>query len=158
MTGDGDGRMAAVLILVTQVAGAMLLGGLIGFERELAHKPAGLDTHMLVGGATALFGGLGITLTTHFAGLFLADNFGADPVRVLQAIVLGVSFLGAGTIFRRGGDRIEGLTRAATILLAPCVGLACALERYVMAVAVTALTLAIIRVTNIFETLRRRKQ
>jgi len=146
------------LILVAQVAGAMLLGGLIGFERELAHKPAGFRTHMLVGGATKLFDGLGITLATPFAGLFPADDFRADPVRVLQAIVLGVSFLSAGTIFRRGGGRIEGLTTAATILLAAGVGLAGALERYVTAVAVTAPALAILRVTKTFETLRRRKQ
>lgn len=144
------------LILVAQVAVAMVLGGLIGFERELAHKPAGFRTHMLVAGATTLFAGLGFTLTTQFAGLFPPGDFRADPVRVLQAIVLGVSFLGAGTIFRRDGGRVEGLTTAATILLAAGVGLACALERYVTALTVTVLALAVLRLTKTFENLRKR--
>lgn len=113
---------------------------------------------MLVAGATALFSGLGFTLTIQFAGLFPAADFRADPVRVLQAIVLGVSFLGAGTIFRRGSGRIAGLTMVATIVLAAAVGLACTLERYATAVTVTALALEIPRVTKTFETLRRRKQ
>lgn len=146
------------LILAAQVAGAMVLGGLIGFERELAHKPAGFRTHMLVAGATALFAGLGIALTTRFAATFPAADMRADPVRVLQAIVIGVSFLGAGTIFRRDGGRVEGLTTAATILLAAGVGLAIALERYVTALAVTVLALIVLRLTKTFENLRSRDE
>lgn len=145
------------LILVGQVAVAMVLGGLIGFERELAHKPAGFRTHMLVAGATALFAGLGFTLTMHFASAFPSADFRADPVRVLQAIVIGVSFLGAGTIFRREGGQVAGLTTAASILLAAGVGLACALERYVTALAVTLLALLVLRLTKTFERLGGRR-
>jgi putative Mg2+ transporter-C (MgtC) family protein len=144
------------LALIGQVAIAMLLGGLIGFERELAHKPAGFRTHMLVAGATALFAGLGIAITAHFARRFGVGTYRADPVRVMQAIVLGVSFLGAGTIFRREGGQVEGLTTAATILLASGVGLACALEHYVVAVGVTVLTLLVLRLIKIFEGIRNR--
>lgn len=143
------------LIVIGQVAAAMLLGGLIGFERELAHKPAGFRTHMLVAGATALFAGLGIALTAHFARHFPVGGYRADPVRVMQAIVIGVSFLGAGTIFRRDGGQVEGLTTAATILLAAGVGLACALEHYVIAVGVTLLTLVVLRLIKIFERFRK---
>lgn len=144
------------LVLVGQVAAAMLLGGLIGFERELAHKPAGFRTHMLVAGATALFAGLGIALTAHFARHFPVGSYRADPVRVMQAIVIGVSFLGAGTIFRRDGGQVEGLTTAATILLAAGVGLGCALDHYVVAIGVTLLALLVLRLTKLFERLYRR--
>lgn len=138
------------LALVGQVLAAMVLGGLIGFERELAHKPAGFRTHMLVAAATALFAGLGLALTGQFAARFPSGSFSADPVRVLQAIVIGVSFLGAGTIFHRDGGGVEGLTTAATVLLAAGVGLACALERYLSAAGVTVLALLVLRVTKRF--------
>ncbi|MGH8128495.1 MAG: MgtC/SapB family protein [Gammaproteobacteria bacterium] len=144
------------LILVGQVALAMALGGLIGFERELAHKPAGFRTHMLVAGASALFAGLGMGLTAHFAAHFAAGQFSADPVRVMQAIVIGVSFLGAGSIFSRDGGRVKGLTTAATILFAAGVGLACALQHFVVALGATFLTLVVLRVIKILEGLRRR--
>ena len=83
-----------------QVAVAMVLGGLIGLERETANKPAGFRTHMLVAGAAALLVGLGHALIEEFdrhTGLRLQS----DPIRIVEAIVTGVSFLGAGTIFRR---------------------------------------------------------
>ncbi|MGH8426676.1 MAG: MgtC/SapB family protein [Gammaproteobacteria bacterium] len=144
------------LVLIGQIAAAMVLGGFIGLERELAHKPAGFRTHMLVAGATALFAGLGSALTLHFASHFHAGSFSSDPIRILQAIVIGVSFLGAGTIFRRDGERVEGLTTAATILLAAGVGLACALERYLTAIGATLLTIVVLRVIKAVEGLGRR--
>lgn len=146
------------LVPAAEVAGAKLPGGRIGFERELAHKPAGFRTHRLVAGATALFAGLGLTLTTRFAANFPSGAFRADPVRVLQAIMTGVSPLGAGTIFRRDGGCVEGLTTAATILPAAGVGLAIALERYVAALAVTLLALVVLRLTKSFENLRKRAE
>jgi putative Mg2+ transporter-C (MgtC) family protein len=144
------------LILIGQIAAAMVLGGFIGLERELADKPAGFRTHMLVAGATALFAGLGFALTRHFTLHFHAGSFSSDPVRIMQAIVIGVSFLGAGTIFRRDGGHVEGLTTAATILLAAGVGLACALERYLTAIGATLLTLLVLRLIKIFERLGHR--
>jgi putative Mg2+ transporter-C (MgtC) family protein len=115
--------------VVGEVALAMLLGGLIGIEREAANKPAGFRTHMLVSGAAALLVSLGHALVETFqsdAPLRLQS----DPIRIVEAIVTGVSFLGAGTIFRRArGEHVEGLTTAAALLLSAALGICVALER-----------------------------
>ena len=86
--------------IIGEVALAMLLGGVIGFEREMADKPAGFRTQMLVAGAAALLVGLSDAILLRF----LAEgkmNVTGDPIRIVEAIVTGISFLGAGTIFRR---------------------------------------------------------
>ena len=133
------------LKVTAQVAVAMVLGGLIGLEREAAHKPAGFRTHMLVAGAAALLVGLGHALVAEFdrpSGMRLQ----ADPIRIVEAIVTGVSFLGAGTIFRRPkGEQVEGLTTAAALLLCAALGVCVAVERFVLAVGVTGLTLVVLR-------------
>ena len=128
-----------------EVAVAMVLGGLIGLDREAANKPAGFRTHMLVAGAAALLVGLGHALVGQFddrPGLRLQ----ADPIRIVEAIVTGVSFLGAGTIFRRSkGEHVEGLTTAAALLLCAALGVCVAVERFILAGSVTLLTLGVLR-------------
>jgi putative Mg2+ transporter-C (MgtC) family protein len=131
-----------------------VLGAAVGFER-LAHRPAGLRTHAILGATTALLVALAELLVQHFSGL-LAEQFGSgqavdmiaiDPIRVVQSIVLGVAFLGAGTIFRhRGEDVIEGLTTAASLLLVAAVGVAVALGQLLLAIAITAVTFTLLRV------------
>lgn len=124
-----------------QIAIAMLLGGLIGYEREVANKPAGLRTHMLVAGAAALLITLADALISHSD---ISPNVvQADPIRLTEAIVTGVSFLGAGTIFRNKSKEttIEGLTTAATLLFVAVIGISAALEQYVTAVGGTLLIL-----------------
>lgn len=74
------------------------LGGLIGLEREIACKPAGLRTHMLVAGASTLFVILGDIIIHSFAQTTLFGVVQADPIRIMEAIITGISFLGAGTI------------------------------------------------------------
>src|SRR5882672_7797337 len=110
-----------------EVAVAMLLGGLIGLEREAARKPAGFRTHMLVSGAAALFVGAGHALVMAFGeqafGEHAAVRVQSDPIGLVGAIVTGVSFLGAGTIiFRREREAVEGLTTAASLLLSAALG------------------------------------
>ena len=69
----------------------------------------------------------------------------SDPIRMIQAIVLGISFLGAGTIIRHGtGDRIEGLTTAATILISATVGICVGINQYIVACATAILTFFIL--------------
>jgi putative Mg2+ transporter-C (MgtC) family protein len=135
------------LQIIGEVALAMLLGGLIGLEREAANRPAGFRTHMLVAGAAALFVGLGDVLVAHFSTSKLAPLIRSDPYRIIGAIVTGISFLGAGTIFRRHqSEHIEGLTTAASILLASAVGISSiALRQIVLALGVTALVLFVLR-------------
>jgi len=93
----------AQLTLLGQVLGAMVLGGLLGLERELSEKPSGLRTNMLVAGATAMLVGLAGALVDHFSesDLYRSELIRTDPIRVVEAVVAGISFLGAGTILPR---------------------------------------------------------
>ena len=141
-----------------EVALAMVLGGLVGLEREAAHKPAGFRTHMLVAGAAALLVGLGHALIRefdHYTGLRLQS----DPIRIVEAIVTGVSFLGAGTIFRRNrGEQVEGLTTAAALLLCAALGICVAVERFILALSVTALTLLVLRGLTVVDRLIQKRR
>lgn len=131
--------------IIGEVALAMLLGGVIGFEREIADKPAGFRTQMLVAGAAALLVGLGDAMLLRF----LTEgktNVTGDPVRIVEAIITGISFLGAGTIFRRdASEQVQGLTTAASILLCAAVGISVALRQFVIAAGVTILALIVLR-------------
>jgi putative Mg2+ transporter-C (MgtC) family protein len=80
------------LRILGQVALAMALAAIFGSERELARKPAGLRTHMLVSGAAALLVGLGFTIVRRFAGSSEYPLVRVDPVVVIQAVVTAVGF------------------------------------------------------------------
>ncbi|MVN87420.1 MgtC/SapB family protein [Deinococcus sp. HMF7620] len=123
---------------------AALLSGLIGWEREAHRAGAGLRTHMLVGISAALFVVLAEQLIRQFGNDNPAVRF--DLVGVLAAVVSGVSFLGAGTIFSSGkGERTRGLTTAASLLATAGVGVACGLHLYVFAAGATLLFLFVLR-------------
>jgi len=126
---------------------ALILGGIIGFEREAANKPAGLRTHMIVAGSAALLTGLGEVLVMQMS--IEESLIRADPIRMIEAVITGITFLGAGTIIRhRGKDQIEGLTTAATLLLVGAVGIAVALGQFVLAIGATVVVLLILRVVK----------
>ena len=128
--------------IVLEVLIAIILGGVIGIERELAKKPAGLRTHMLVSGASAFFVSLGDIIVLQFASSPASHLVGSDPTRIIQAIVVGISFLGAGTIIqRRQEERIEGLTTAASILFTSAIGISVALGLLYAAMGITVLVL-----------------
>lgn len=134
------------------VALAMLLGGLIGAERELADKPAGLRTHMLVAGAAALLVGLGDVVVNSFEGDVAAGVVRSDPIRILEAIITGVSFLGAGTIIQRRGEKgVQGLTTAASLLFTAGIGATVALAQYLLAVGGAVLALIVLRTIAVLE-------
>ena len=102
------------LIIVWKLLLASVLGGLIGLERELHQKPAGLRTN--------LFMCVGATLYTILSGQ-LAEQFGGDHTRIAAQIIPGIGFIGAGAILRdRGG--VVGLTTAATIFVVASIGMA----------------------------------
>jgi putative Mg2+ transporter-C (MgtC) family protein len=133
--------------IAVEVFVAMLLGGIVGFERSTASKPAGMRTHMLVSGSAALLVGLSFALLDRAVALGWSDLTAADPIRVLQAIVIGISFLGAGTIFR--GDQpqdIHGLTTAASLLMSAGIGVAVGLRHFVLALLLTVLVTTVLRV------------
>lgn len=141
----------ADLGVLLQAIAAVLFGGLIGLEREASHKGAGLRTHLLVCLAALLFTRLGVFMT-EFSAEALPDLVEADPVRILQAIVIGVSFLGAGVILRDPAEaRVHGLTTAATLLIVAPIGVAVGLGRYVLAAGVTGIVLIALRLGSRFE-------
>lgn len=93
---------------------AAVLGGLIGFERDVSQKPAGTRTHILIATGAALFSILSVILSQVFPGQF-------DISRMASQIVVGVGFLGAGTIMRSEGS-VGGLTTAAAIWVVAAIG------------------------------------
>jgi putative Mg2+ transporter-C (MgtC) family protein len=129
---------------------AALLSALLGWEREHARKSAGLRTHMLVGIAAALY--------TAIAELAVADigpseeGFHADPIRAVQAVAIGIGFLGSGVIFvSRQDEQVQGLTTAASIWATAAIGIAAGLAYYRLAVGATLLLLVVLRVLVRFD-------
>jgi putative Mg2+ transporter-C (MgtC) family protein len=140
------------LQVIGEVLLAMFFGGLIGYDREQASKPAGLRTHMLVAGAAALLVGVGEVLVGRSGEIQAQTGRTGDPVRIIEAIVTGVSFIGAGTILRHGHrERVEGLTTAAALLVSAAIGISIALHQFVLAGGVTLLTLIVLRVVAALE-------
>lgn len=149
MLGDiFDPNWQQQLRIVASVAIATVLGGIIGAERELANRPAGLRTHAILAAAACLLVKLGDILLTHFVADSIPGVLRADPIRIVEAVVTGTAFLGAGTIFRHRGDHVEGLTTAASLLLVAAIGISVALRQIVVAVAITALSLVLLRVAR----------
>lgn len=120
---------------------AVLLGGTVGVERELAGQPAGLRTHALVSLGAALFTiiGLGFFITPTEPGLPAGD-----VVRIVSAIATGIGFLGAGAIVR-GGGTVQGLTTAASLWATAAIGLAVGSGFFLLATVSVALILLILR-------------
>jgi putative Mg2+ transporter-C (MgtC) family protein len=105
------------LDLLGRLALAVLLGGMVGVERELSGKPAGLRTNILICLGSALLMDLSITI-----GVVDGERVG-DPARIAAQVVSGIGFLGAGTIMQARGE-VVGLTTAATIWVVAAIGLA----------------------------------
>ena len=126
---------AGVTRITIRLLIAAILGGMLGFEREQKGKAAGLRTHMLVALGAALF-----VLIPQQAGV--SD---ADLTRVMQGLVAGVGFLGAGAIIKGNGEEeIKGLTTAAGIWLTAAIGMAAGLGREATAVLSTLIALLIL--------------
>jgi putative Mg2+ transporter-C (MgtC) family protein len=145
-------------ILVTVVIAAVL-GGAVGMERELADRPAGLRTHAILAAAACLLVGLADPLLDDFITEAVPSVLRADPMRIVEAVVTGTAFLGAGTIFRdRERHAIEGLTTAASLLLVAAVGIAVALAQLLLALAVTLFSLVLLRSSRWLPAGRKKKR
>lgn len=126
---------------------ALACGAAIGWEREKAGKWAGLRTHMLVCFAAMLFGSLAELLIRQFAGQLPPGAARSDPIRIMEAVATGISFIAAGTVFRdRSGKGMQGLTTAATLLTVAPIGIAVAAHRYILAAGATVLVIVVLRV------------
>jgi len=117
---------------------AGLLGGLIGVEREFSHKSAGVRTHMFVASSAAALVLIANYLIDYFAFAHPFASFQTDPIRIIQAIVIGFSFIGAGVIFKDiGSANIRNLTTAASIFATTAVGIAVAVGLIYFAIGIT---------------------
>lgn len=123
--------MVAETVVILRLLLAASLGGLIGLERQMIHKPAGLRTHMLVCIASTL-----ITMS----GLMFTN---ADTARLAAAIITGMGFLGAGTIIAARG-RVIGLTTAASLWSVAGVGVAVGIGFYLAAIVASALIIFVL--------------
>lgn len=128
-------------LFLGKIVAAAFLGGVVGIEREFAKKPAGLRTHMLVCATSAFL----VMLATLMVSTFEPqNNVNTDPIRLVEAIVVGISFLGAGTILKQNREKtVEGLTTSASILSVSAIGIAIALNAFILAIGVTSVNLMI---------------
>ncbi len=112
-----------------RLACAMLIGIVIGLEREYTHRPAGLRTHILVAVGACAVSITGEMLFTHYQALGAMP----DPARLSAQVITGVGFLGAGTIMKEGAT-VKGLTTAASVWAVACLGIAAGFGYYTLAV------------------------
>ncbi len=124
--------------IIEKVLIAAILGGIIGLEREVRHKPAGFRTHILVC--------MGSTLFTSLSYIAFP---GSDPSRIASYVVAGIGFIGAGVILRRGA-MVVGLTTAATLWIVTAIGMAVGVGFYITAVVTSILTFIILNL-KLFE-------
>ena len=126
--------------VIVRIFLAMLLGGLIGMEREKSRRPAGFRTHILVCVGACM---------TALIGLYVWNIMGdiTDPMRISAQVISGIGFLGVGTILVKENDHITGLTTAAGLWTTAAIGIACGYGFYIAAFVgtlVVAITAAIL--------------
>ena len=109
---------------------AVALGGVVGLEREHAHRPAGLRTHMLVSLGSCLF-------------TLMSNAFTTQPAQVAGGIVAGIGFIGAGTIWAEK-DKVKGITTASSLWATAAIGLTTGLGDFLLAATVTLLVFLIL--------------
>ena len=126
--------MPIELEMVLRVLMAVVLGGIIGFQRERSGKAAGLRTHILICAGAALF-----TVVSIYGFSMVGD-----PARVAAGVVAGIGFLGAGAILHREGGIVEGITTAATIWAIAAIGLAAGAGLYLVSVVTTVVVLIVL--------------
>jgi putative Mg2+ transporter-C (MgtC) family protein len=136
------GSVADVTQVLMRLGLALILGGILGFERELSRRDAGMRTHMMVAVGAALF------VVVPLQAGFSQDNMS----RVLQGLVSGIGFLGAGAIIKLSAEReVRGLTTAASLWLSAGVGVAAGLGREATAILSVAIALAILSSARLFK-------
>src|SRR6476659_2902012 len=137
------------LAVVTRIAVALLIGGLIGFERTFHGRPAGFRTHALVSIASTL-----LMLATVYQSDWMTatplEAIRTDPTRMAQGIMTGIGFLGAGVIFKEGLT-VRGLTTAASIWMTAAIGILVGVGFYYAAILGAAATLIVLALFRFIE-------
>lgn len=153
-----SGTFLAWQVICLRLVLATLLGGILGFEREMTAHSAGLRTHMLVSLAAAVFALIAVEIVS--MPLFQTEHVRADPMRLVEAITAGVAFLAAGFIVLRGGT-VKGLTTGAGMWLAGATGLAAGLGLWLiagLACVLGTIVLALMRRAESWFSLKRRQR
>jgi len=135
--------------IVGKVCVGTAIGAAIGWERESRDRPAGLRTHALLAAAATLLVSLGDVFIAYFQVESGPGALRVDPLRIIEAIITAVAFIGTGTIFRHANENVvEGLTTATSLLLVTALSIAVALEQLVVAVALAIVGLVVLRLLD----------
>lgn len=137
-----------VSIVLMRMIAAIVLGGVIGFEREGRGKDAGLRTHMLIALASCLF----LLISQELAALSLGGDADkqVDPLRLVEAVTAGVAFLSAGLIFARNGT-VKNVTTGASMWLSGAIGMACGAGQMGLALVATVLVVIVLAAVGLLE-------
>ena len=138
-------------ILILKVVVAAFLGALIGLEREISRKVAGIRTHALVSLASALFTSISVDAFRAYVG-----TMGYDPSRIISNIIVGIGFIGAGAILKKN-DRVEGTTTAAGLWAVAAIGVTVGVGLFREALLVTALVYGVLQSLWVIEKKLRKK-
>lgn len=122
---------------------AIAFGAIVGIEREKAHKPAGLRTHMLVCFGSCLF-------------TIVSQEFSTDPARIASGIVAGIGFIGAGAIIAEQ-DKVVGITTAASLWATAAIGLVVGIGNHLLAATATLLVFLVLSSRSIIRRVQRQK-
>lgn len=142
---ESELALTDMLIRLSAAAG---LAALIGLEREISRRPAGLRTHMLVSLGAAGFMLVGYEVL--FATAVGDPSARIDPTRIVEGVIGGIGFLGAGSIIQSRGS-IQGITTGAAIWIAGAIGVACATGNLILAALITGIALVIVVVLGFLE-------
>lgn len=133
--------------LILQLLLALVLGAFIGLDREIKSKKAGIQTYSLVCLGSCVFTLVSIELFNYFIG---SPGISFSPARVIQAVAVGIGFIGGGVIFKRSSD-IEGLTTAAGLWVAAAVGVAIGIKLYSLAIVAGLMAVIVLVVFGALE-------
>lgn len=143
------------LIIFSKMLLAMVLGSIIGLERELKHKPVGVKTCAIIAVTTCVLTIVSIQAAEHYAQV--SENIRTDPMRLAAQVISGIGFLGAGVILHKKNDAISGLTTAAIIWASAGIGIAAGAGFVFDAIIATLMILLSIRLSPLVQRWVRRK-
>ncbi len=143
------------LIVLSKMMLAMVLGSIIGLERELKHKPVGVKTCAIIAVTTCVLTIVSIQAAEYYAQV--SENIRTDPMRLAAQVISGIGFLGAGVILHKKNDAISGLTTAAIIWASAGIGIAAGAGFVFDAVIATLMILVSIRLSPLVQRWVRRK-
>ncbi|MBB1490928.1 MgtC/SapB family protein [Paracoccus sp. MC1854] len=133
-------------IAALRLIAAIVLGGVIGWDREVNARSAGLRTHMLISLAAATFVIVGIELTSLEAAPGTTSQI--DPLRLIEGVTSGVAFLAAGSIIINGTN-VRGITTGASMWLCGAIGLCCGLGDITLAILTTVLAMTVLQLIQL---------